>query len=475
MSVAENFEREEFPSRTPAILVWLALAVMYVFGLYSIYNYLFLESPDTTYLVNLMVSYVVSLVVSNSLLVAAVTTLVLFLGFVGTILFLKGLSKIGKELTLIIMFGLPVLAVALGVIAIRFVGTYGLIFSGFGILMFLFAYIFKDRIYLAGDFIEISAKAVSSEMETVGLSLLFSIFSIVSTIMNLAVTYYVWDKYLSTINNTFIEVTISFLLILVGSWIIYSAMYIIEGATVAIIHDWYRNPSRDVAYTSKGLRKAFKYSGPIVKLGFLMAVLNTIARFARRLEVSARSERRNPFVVIGAIALSMISQIAYGLAHFITFFAVPAIIIEGYDFKNAIKRSYRVIWNNFIDVVIANSYVGLVYGVMMLIMFIFYGASGFLVGYFLFYPILPFPADPLPVSMGSAVFFILFGFIPSYLVMRPLNTAYKTILYEYALDKEALKMGKELPPSRLPESIRNRIEQIVENPRKMGRWAPPSF
>ncbi|MHA1860138.1 MAG: hypothetical protein ACTSVF_03445 [Candidatus Asgardarchaeia archaeon] len=475
MSVSENFERERTPSKTPVVLVWLALAVMYIFGLYSIYNYLFLESPDTTYVLNLIVSYVVSLVVSNSLLVAAITTLVLFLGFIGSILFLKGLSKIGKELTIVLTFGLPVLTVALGILATMLVGTYGLIFSGFGILMFLFAYIFRDRIYLAGDFIEISAKAVSSEIETVGLSLLFSVFSIVSSIMNLAVTYYVWDKYLSAMNNVIVEVSISLLLILVGSWIIYSAMYIIEGATVAIIHDWYRNPSRDVAYASKGLRKAFKYSGPIVKLGFLMAILSTIARFARRLEVSARSERRNPLVVIGAIALSMISRIAYGLAQFITFFAVPAMIIEGYDFKNAIKRSYKVIWDNFIDVVIANSYVGLVYGVMILIMFLFYGASGFLVGYFLFYPMLVFPADPILVSMGSAVFFLLFGFIPSYLVLRPLNTAYKTILYEYALDKEALKMGKELPPSRLPESIRNRIEEIVENPRRMGRWPPPKF
>jgi hypothetical protein len=61
----------------------------------------------------------------------------------------------------------------------------------------------------------------------------------------------------------------------------------------------------------------------------------------------------------------------------------------------------------------------------------------------------------LGVGMLFAIIFLIFAAIPSYFIFRPLNTAYRTFMFAYALDEEG---GFKLP-SRLPKEYRDTIEE----------------
>jgi hypothetical protein len=376
------------------------------------------------------------------------------------ILILKLIAKIGREITVFLFFSGPIVLLFIGALTIFLrILVLAAIFIVLGILFLALVIHWRKRIYLAGSLIELSAKAVSDEPETIGVSLVFSIFAFISAIIGVAGTMWIYSVSTSYFDSETIGGVLTFLYVLIYAWVIYAAMYFSNGIIVAIVDDWFRSPSEDRAWLSKGTKRVLKVVNPIIKLGFIMALLDTVARYARSIRMERA--RRNPLMIIGIIFFKIASAMAYGLAQFVTFFALPAMIIEGKKFKEAVKRSWNLITKHFIDVIIYMSAVGGVYAFFVLIMVLLYGVTGYLIGVFLLVPIMGISGDLVVVAgILTAIGFLIFGFIPAYMMIRPLQVAYKTLLYEYALDREH---GFTLP-SRIPEEIKQEFESIIANP-----------
>jgi len=450
---------EEEMSNIPTLLLILAMIILYGVGIYAIISVI-MQNPLAIAAVIQFLGALWSVIAANSKLVAIIVFSLLSVTIILMILILKLIAKIGREVTVFFFFSGPIVLLFIGIVTIFLrILLISTIFIILGIIFLALVFRWRERIYLAGSLIELSAKAISDEPETIGVSLVFSIFAFISAIIGVAGTMWIYSVSTSYFDSETIGGALTFLYVLIYAWVIYAAMYFSNGIIVAIVDDWYRSPAEDQAWLSKGTKRVLKFANPIIKLGFIMALLDTVARYARG--VSTERAGKNPLLIIGIIFFRIASALAYGLARFVTFFALPAMIIESKKFKEAVKRSWNLITKHFIDVIIYMSGVGGVYAFFILIMVLLYGVSGYLIGVFLLVPILGISGD-LVVLAGilTAIGFFIFGFIPAYMMIRPLQVAYKTLLYEYALDREH---GFTLP-SRMPEEIKQEFETIIAKP-----------
>jgi hypothetical protein len=417
----------------------------------------------------------------------------------GVALALFGLSKFGKEALWVITLLIPVVILGAGVY-VSFIEPFASIYLyaplgvklgyiplAIGALMLLVIFLLRGKISFAGDILEFSASGVAKESGTIILSAAFGLFAIIATAMDGLFSYWVWDNLLEPqtglLGDPLIQFILIFILAVLGAWVIYSAMYITEGAIVAVIDDWYTNPDADKANAFRGLRRAFWHSGALVKLGFIMGLLDTVGKYAMNAEKQAR-QSKNPIYIISMIFVRFVAWLVKGLAAFVTFFTVPAIMIENKKFIPAVKRSYRLVVNNLVDVILAQAGVGLVYGFFMFLMLIFYGAAGAAVGVWFIVPAFPgvinyLPAEILALGLGelsigaiSSIAFFVLGFIPAFVMMRPLQTAYKTVLYEFAIDKEQGFVRR----TRLPDKIKKKFVYITEHiEENTKRWQEPTY
>ena len=454
---SSNIEKEL--SSWPVISLIFAMIVLYGVGLYAIVSVL-LQNPLAVAIVLQFLGAMWTTIVSYSKLIAALI-LSLILITIGLMIFiLKLIAKIGKEVTTVLFYSGPVILLFIGALSFL-IGVFilAIVFVALGALFLFLVFRWKDRIRLAGSLIELSAKAVSDEPEIIGVSMIFSIFAFTSAIVGIAGTIWIYYVSSSYFDSETIGGILAFLYDLVYAWVVYAAMYFSNGIIVAIVDDWYRSPSKDQAWLAKGTKRVLKSVNPIIKLGFVMALLDTVARYARNIRME--QAKKNPVLIVALIFFKIASALAYGLAQFVTFFALPAMIIEGKGFKDSIKRSWDLIKNHFIDIIIYVSGVSGVYMFFIFIMILLYGVSGYLVGMFILVPILGISEDLMVVAgILTAIGFLVFGFIPAYVMVRPLQVAYKTLLYEYALDREH---GFALP-SRIPEEIKEEFEAIIAKP-----------
>jgi len=325
---------------------------------------------------------------------------------------------------------------------------------------------------LAGRIFELSAKAVATEKEALVPSLLFGLFSLLNVVMAAASGFLV-SELLAPMQNAIVMGVAVFLVELGYAWLLFSLMYLADGTIIGIIDDWYRNPTADKANLKKGFARVSRVAGPVILFGFVMALLSTLARTAKKRAASTR-RGGNPLEVVGALFLWLVTALAYGLVQFITYFTLPAMVVDGKGFKDSIKRSYSLVWRQWVDVVIAYLGIESTYGFFMVAMLALYGTAGAAAGWLLIAPALVTTVAPIFVSVLTAFAFILFGFIPAYFLFRPVKAAYNTILYEFAKDMEA---GGKLP-SRMPPDLKQQfqvtIAQAQAQPNTL-RWAEPKF
>jgi len=194
--------------------------------------------------------------------------------------------------------------------------------------------------------------------------------------------------------------------------------------------------------------------GPVVLLGFIFAILDALSRLTRlaQTRIKVRGTGDMMFLVLVLISRIIVS-IAKGIIEFITFFSLPCIIIERKGLMEDIKRSAKLVWRRILDFLLAYTAVNWAYGLLILLSFSLFGISGFATGYFLVYYYLPFDRALLTILI-----FLVVGFIPSFIMIRPLYTLYKTFLFEFAMDRES----NFVLPARLPKHIKTRFSQIIQ-------------
>ncbi len=453
----------------PVVVLGSAIAVLYGLGLYAILRFLVLN-PEVAAMMGGVLGIVGELVIQNIALIFLLLGVLVLLTFLFVPLILKAIAKFGREVMMGLFYAFPIVMIAIGVLTVVVGAWPGIFIVLFGVVFLFLFYRIRERISLGGRMLETSASSIVDELGAIVPSILFGLFSIFTGALAAAAGYLVWD-WSAILENEIARGVIVFLLELLYVWILFSVMYLTDGTIVGIINDWYRNPGIDKANLRKGFSRAMNSASSIIKFSFVMALLATIARAAGRMK--PRKEAGAPEIIGIAIA-KFISALAYGLAEFITYFTLPAIVVEGLGFKDGIKRSYTLVRKYWVDVLVASLGIGTVYGVFMILMLALYGVSGLAVGLFLVAPALVTEVPPLTVAAVTTIIFVIFGFIPAYFLFRPIKVAYNTILYNYAVDRER---NFELP-SRLPEDLKKQFQTIItqeQTAQKVKRWPKPPF
>ncbi len=457
-----------FISKLPALLVFGVTVALYAIGINSLYNYLFIENPETTSLIGGLLSSAFVIIKENLFTFGAMIAIIFVITILGMIAILKLLAWFGKEVMMISIFVVPLAILAGG--AYMYIQNFqpreiSYVALAAGVILLLIVLLVRKKIALAGDFIEFSAKAVYAESGTILVAFVFAIFALTSVVMDYTAGIWVWENYVSGLRNFWLEGLAMFGFFVLSAWVLWSALYFSEGVIVAIVDDWYRNPDADKANVWTGIKDAWHVVGGIVWLGLIMAFFDTVGRAARSAHEKAQGTK-NPLIIIGALIFRFMAWIMKAVADILTYFALPAMVVEKYRFGAAVKRSYKLLTKNFVDVLIANTWVGGVYGLFFFGLLLFYGGAGYAVGTYVLPTLITISLDPFYIGLGSAVAFFGFGFIPAILMLRPLNAAYKTIMYEFALDKES---GFTLP-SRMSNKMKQTAIDVIEKPSSQKRW-----
>jgi hypothetical protein len=293
--------------------------------------------------------------------------------------------------------------------------------------------------------------------------LIIAIFSIFTGILMVA-TYIAAYTYLPVFLPT-IDFTTE-----LGSWIFFgfqilmeipyvfvyfTVFYVFDGVNVSIAHTWWRKEDPNLRGAMGEIRSV---AGTIIAFAGVTTLVSVAIGAVRR----SGSKRGGIFALVGAIFARIIGMIY----RFITYFTLPAIIIEKRGLKDSIVRSAKTTWKYMVDVYIAETGVKTTFSFFGGLLSLGYLVAGFAFGFII--GILLAITDPLLLIILGIVFaviFLIFAAIPSYFVFRPLNTAYNTFMFCYALDEESrFKL-----PSRLPKAYRDIIEEAQAEFKASGR------
>ncbi|MCK5299365.1 MAG: hypothetical protein KAJ76_10685, partial [Candidatus Heimdallarchaeota archaeon] len=130
---------------------------------------------------------------------------------------------------------------------------------------------------------------------------------------------------------------------------------------------------------------------------------------------------------------------------------LPAIVIEGHGFKDGVKRSFNLLKKYYMDVLIRETGVQRAFGILQFIAFFLYGVIGAIIGMVLHFSYGLEPALAYPLAILST---IIFAFIPTFFIFRPMKTAYLTFVFAYAQDEET----RFSLPTRMPKDLRGELK-----------------
>ncbi len=448
----------------PIVLLVIGIILLYSFGFY---NLLFLISPFLPIIIS-VINFALPFLAGYwwALFVFVLLLIVLGLGLGYIVLHLMKRAAAGtlRVLWLIEAF----LMVGIGLfIAIFFwpLGIFGLIFPFIGFIQFWIYFRRRQKIRRAGKLAEFTAQLLLEEKEMFIIPLVTAIVSLLTGILMMA-TYgamYVWLPMIGIAPDSILFFALSVLVEIPYLFVYFSLFYIFEGLNVSIAHTWFRNQDPVLRGAIKEVNSVM---GLIIRFAAVRTAVSVIQGTIRR----GSARQGGFFALIGAI----FSRIIGAVFRFITYFALPAIIIEKRGLTDSIKRSIHVTWNYLVDVYIAETGVSTVFSFFGGLLTLGYFAVGFLFGYVVGILLLADPLLGLLFGIVFAIFFMLFAAIPSYFIFRPLNTAYNTFMFAYALDEES---GFTLP-SRLPKAYRDTIEQAQSEWEASGKdrymQKPPS-
>ena len=418
-------------SKAPAILLLIVIIGFYYVGyshLYHVITQVQAQEPGAFAQVSALLFQYSYQIMETGLVVIALSLFSIF-----SLVFLMKKHARGVLFWSVMAFTVLMFAVsALLLVFAPIIGIFMLIPS----VIFGFIIAFRrERVRLAGIFLKMAAEGLYREKQILLISVVFGILAIATGVADLGVVHLVWGM----LGNGIVDYAVLFLVFLVSAWISYSFLYLTEAVVIRIIHQWYRNPNKDVATLADGVRTALDRSGPILILSFVIALL---AALRRTIDAARHREGgRNAGAIIFYIIGSILASIAQGILEFVTYFTLPAIVIEEMGFRDGVKRSARLVWKHLIDVILAGSGVGFALLVFSIPIFLLFGSAGFLIG------VLMFPAYGFWAGVITGIAFLIFGTVPIYVVMHFMYAIYKTILYEYALDEEnGFKGASMLPP-----------------------------
>lgn len=436
-------------SALPVIILAIAIILVYSFGSFSLY--LLLIDPYIASVMALLNSVIVTalpILSGYTWILIIFVLLIVVLGFVLAFGILLLMKRAASGVLKVLWILQAIFNIVIGVFMFLFLGPlgiFGLMFPFIGVIQLFIWFRRRRKLERAGKLVEFTASLLLQEKQMFIVPLVIAIFSIFTGILMLA-TYYAAYIILPIIfvgitPDSWLFLGIQILIEIPFIFVYFSVFYVFEGLNVSIAHTWWRKEDPNL---SDAMGEVRSVAGTIIAFAGVRTLVAVAIGAARR---SGRKQG-GPWALIGLIVARIIGMIF----RFITYFTLPAIIIEKRGLKNSIVRSAKTTWKYMVDVYIKETGVSTTFSFFGGLLSLGYLVVGFAFGFILGFVFGLF--DPLILGIIFAIVFLIFAAIPSYFVFRPLNTAYNTFMFCYALDEESrFKL-----PSRLPKEYRDVIE-----------------
>ncbi|MFX1535602.1 MAG: hypothetical protein ACFFDI_15365 [Promethearchaeota archaeon] len=473
----------------PINLVILSTLFLCVFGLLS-----FLFTLTTV-----LFGYFQELFVVLSLLAGAVGTFLPFLAqflaqswllivvFVSALVvssilisyaFLRLIRRTAAELIVALSLLLPILLIILGLIPViiavllPLMAGYGfigflpalllLIIPGIGLVLLIFTLKLRERIRAGGLMLELASANVLSETKgMLSLPVLMSIFTGIFAFFAFwaffgiqELLYLIVFPILSLIGvfadpniQAIIAFTIAGIFELFYLFIYFTIYYTMQALVMNYAKQWYYLEDPTLGSSIRTVRVVW---GTVIVFAFVRALIQLPARLAH--SATQRDEETHPLIIVLLIILLILSLIISLIWRLFTYFCLPVILFQRKTFKNSIKESAYLVWNNWLDILLTHMGVGLGLGVYNLLFAFTFAISGMATGAVLWF----LAGSPNIYVLILALIilgfgFFIFGFLPFRVLTTPLNIAVHTYLYCFAMDRQEGFQTK----SRLPQEIKD--------------------
>lgn len=384
------------------------------------------------------------------------------------------MSFIGAEFVSAVVFGIPLAILGGGIYCIVSLEP---IWIGIGIvalaaMLIMVILLVSRRIVLGAKIFETSCEAVNENKRTLIPILIFAVASIVTFILGFAASVWVIYnmEYLPWLSDqeTWVQWLVFFLVIYVYLAIYWTTMYFIDAINICMFKRWNNYKDASIRYAMK---EVWKVKGSIVMFGMFMAFFDWIVKIVQYFgakKIKETSKFYKAFTIIKKvlywvfIIFVLLFKWLFKIIKFLNYYTLTIIVVEKQGFIRSIARSSDLALDSGADIIIGKTGVNIAKGLFSVMTFAIFVVAGFFVGRYWFgISISTSSSVEVLALFGAAVsvFFFIFGYLPMSALLKPLNTAYQTILFYYITDPFRGKPGRK---TRLSADVQESISKVRE-------------
>ncbi|MHA1865133.1 MAG: hypothetical protein ACTSVB_04160 [Candidatus Heimdallarchaeaceae archaeon] len=380
------------------------------------------------------------------------------------------MSYLGAETVIGTIFGVPLLLLGGGIYSVIFIDPIwiGLVILAPTVFLIVIVLLVSRRIILGAKIFETSCEAVNENRRTILPIIFFALFSIVLFILGTGAS--VWAAInigdILTDKSSWVQTLVFFLIIYVYLNIYWTMLYFTDAINICIFKRW--NNYKD-ASIRKAFREIMKVKGSIVLFGTFMAFFNwivIIVQYFAAKKIKETSKFYKVWTVIKKILtvvffiFVILIKWLYKILKFLNYYTLTIIVVEKQGFIKSIARSSELSLDSGADIIIEKTGVNIAKGLFIFMTFSIFTIGGFFIGYYwLGYQILGSVTNIAIFGIAVSIMFFFFGYLPMTAVLRPISTAYKTILFFYLTDPFRGKSGRR---TQLSEDIQKDITRVKE-------------
>ncbi|MHA1551748.1 MAG: hypothetical protein ACTSUP_07195 [Candidatus Heimdallarchaeaceae archaeon] len=382
------------------------------------------------------------------------------------------MSFIGAEFVSTVVFGVPLAILGGGIACIIFLDPIwiGIGITALAVMLLVIILLVSRRIVLGAKIFETSCEAVNENKRTLIPILIFAIASLVIFILGSAASVWVIYNMESILwlsdQETWVQWLVFFGVIYVYFAIYWTTMYFLDAVNICMFKRWNNYKDASIRYAMK---EVWKVKGSIVMFGMFMAFFDWIVKIVQYFgakKIKETSKFYKAFTIMKKvlywvfIIFVLLFKWLFKIIKFLNYYTLTIIIVEKQGFIRSIARSSDLALDSGADIIIGKTGVNIAKGLFSVMTFAIFAVAGFFVGRYWFG--ISFSSDVGELALFGAavsVFFFIFGYLPMTALLKPLNTAYQTILFYYIADPFRGKTGRR---TRLSDDIQESLSKVRE-------------
>ncbi len=387
------------------------------------------------------------------------------------------MSYIGAELINTVVFGIPLVLTGAGIASFFLFEEVwiGIVLIVPAVFLLVIALLVSKRVVLGAKIFEMSNEAVNDEKSSLTPVFFFAIMSLFTFLLGFAAAVFtganISDWVAGWGGKQWLEYLVFFILIYVYLAIHYTFLHFSDAINICIFKRWnnYKDSSLKIA-----IREVWKVKGSIVLFGmfiaFFDAIIKTIQFFANRKFYKGWKKNKAVSVTLKVLKIIffifiLILKGLFKILKFLNYYTLTLIVVEKQGFIRSVARSADLSLDSAADIIIGKTGVNIAKGLFSLLTLGFFSTGGFFLGYYWLADQLSIPdtvffwniSYKVGFSIVVALVFFLFGYLPTAAILRPISTAYKTILFFHIADPFRGHPGRR---TRISPDIQKNIDGI---------------